>query len=217
MLKSLTVWITTNCGKFLKRWEYQTTLPASWEICTRGQEATVRSRHGQTGSKLGKEYVKTVYVTLLISLICRVYHVKCQAGWSTSWNQDCQEKYQQPQICRWYHSNGRKWRVTRASWWRWKRRGKAGLKLNIQKSKIMASSPIISWQIEGEKVEAVTFYFLGLQIHWRQGLQPWKITLAPWKKSNEQPRQNIKKQRHHFADKGPYSQSYEFSGSHIWM
>ena len=92
-----------------------------------------------------------------------------------------------------------------------------GLKLNIQKSKIMASSPIISWQIEGEKVEAVTFYFLGLQIHWRQGLQPWKITLAPWKKSNEQPRQNIKKQRHHFADKGPYSQSYEFSGSHIWM
>ena len=40
-------------------------------------------------------------------------------------------------------------------------REKAGLKLNIQKSKIMASSPIISWQIEGEKVEAVTFYFLG--------------------------------------------------------
>ena len=49
---------------------------------------------------------------------------------------------------------------------------KAGLKLNIQKTKIMASGPISSWQIEGEKVEAVTrFYFLGLQNHCEQSLQ----------------------------------------------
>ena len=41
--------------------------------------------------------------------------------------------------------------------------------------------------------------------------------LAPWKKSYEQPRQHIKKQKHHFADKGPYSQSYGFSSSHVWM
>ena len=39
--------------------------------------------------------------------------MKCQAGWITSWNQVCQEKYQQPQTCRWYHSNGRKWRGTK--------------------------------------------------------------------------------------------------------
>ena len=45
---------------------------------------------------------------------------------------------------------------------------KVGLKLNIQKTKIMASSPITSWQRDGEKVEAVTFYFLGLQNHCRQ-------------------------------------------------
>ena len=44
------------------------------------------------------------------SPICRVYHVKCWAGWSTSWNQDCPEKFQQPQMCRWYQPNGRKWR-----------------------------------------------------------------------------------------------------------
>ena len=51
--------------------------------------------------KMRKEYVKAVYiVTLLIYLICRVYHEKCQAGWSSSCNQDCREKYQQPQICR---------------------------------------------------------------------------------------------------------------------
>ena len=42
-------------------------------------------------------------------------------------------------------------------------------------------------------------------------------TIAPWKKSYDQPRQHIKKQRHHFANKGPSSQSYGFSSSHIWM
>ena len=51
-------------------------------------------------------------ITQLIWLLCRVHHVKCQAGWLISCNQDCQEKYQQPQIFRWYHSNGRKWRGT---------------------------------------------------------------------------------------------------------
>ena len=54
MPKSLTVWITTNCGKFFKRWEYQTTLPASWEIYMQVMEQ-------QMGSKLETEYVKAVY------------------------------------------------------------------------------------------------------------------------------------------------------------
>ena len=64
-LKPLTVWITINCGKFFKRWEYQTTLPVFWETCMQVQEATVRSRHGTTeGSKLGKEYNKAVYCYL---------------------------------------------------------------------------------------------------------------------------------------------------------
>ena len=60
--------------------------------------------------------------------------------------------------------------------------------------------------------------FLGLQNHCRWWLQPWnENTLAPWKKSYEKPRQCIKKQRHHFANKGPSSQSYGFSSSCIWM
>ena len=51
---------------------------------------------------------------------------------------------------------------------------KAGLKLNIQKTKIMASGPIISWQIDGETMETVSdFYFSGLQNHCRWWLQPW--------------------------------------------
>ena len=61
-------------------------------------------------------------------------------------------------------------------------------------------------------------YFLGLQDHGGGWLQPWnKKMLAPWKKSDDQPRQHIKKQRHHFADKGLCSQSYGFSSSHVWM
>ena len=61
-LKPLTVWITTNCGKFLKRWEYQTTWPASWEICMQVRKQQIEpDMKQQTGSKLGKEYVKAVY------------------------------------------------------------------------------------------------------------------------------------------------------------
>ena len=50
---------------------------------------------------------------------------------------------------------------------------KASLKLNIQKTKILASGPITSWQTDEETVETVTVYFLGLQNHWRWWLQPW--------------------------------------------
>ena len=60
--KLLTVWITTNCGKFLKRWEYYTTWPASWEICMQVEKQQLElDMEKQTGSKLGKEYVKAVY------------------------------------------------------------------------------------------------------------------------------------------------------------
>ena len=65
--KPLTVWITANYGKFFKRWEYQTTLPASWEICMQVKKQQLElDMEQQTGSKLGKEYDKAVYFTLLI-------------------------------------------------------------------------------------------------------------------------------------------------------
>ena len=89
---------------------------------------------------------------------------------------------------------------------------KAGLKLNIQKTKIMASGPITSWQIEGEKVETVTdFIFLDSKINVEGGCSHENKIHTPWKQSYDKPRQCIKKQRHHFANKGPYSQSYGFS------
>ena len=66
MPKPLTVWIATNCGKLWKRWEYQTTWPASWEICMQVRKQQLElDMEQQTGSKLGKEYVKAVIVTLV--------------------------------------------------------------------------------------------------------------------------------------------------------
>ena len=100
---------------------------------------------------------------------------------------------------------------------------KAGIKLNIQKTKIVASGPTISWQTDGETMETVTdFLFLGSQITTDGDCCHEIKRLAPWKKSYDQPIQHIKKQRHYFIDKdfidkGPSSQSYGFSSSHVWM
>ena len=95
---------------------------------------------------------------------------------------------------------------------------KAGLKLNIQKAKIMASCPITSWQIEGEKLEAVTdFIFLGSKII-VDGDCSHEIKMpAPWKESYDKPRQHIKKQRNYFTNKSLSGQSYSFSSNHVWM
>ena len=95
---------------------------------------------------------------------------------------------------------------------------KSDLKLNIQKTKIMASSPITSWQIDGETIKTVRdLIFLGSKITADGDCSHEIKTLAPWKKSYDQPRQLIKKQRHYFANKGLSSQSSGFSSSHVWM
>ena len=123
---------------------------------------------------------------------------------------------------------------------------KVGLKLNIQKTKIMASGPITSWQIDGEKMVTVTnFIFLGSKItadgdcrheikrclllvrkvrtnlmlllsHFSPTLCD-PIDAAHQAPPQDQPRQHIKKQRHYFANTSPSSQSYGFSSSHVWM
>ena len=88
---------------------------------------------------------------------------------------------------------------------------KVGLKLNIQK-KIMESSPITSWQIDGETMEKVTYYiFVGSKIT----LDGDCLLLGGKPMTNLD--QHIRKQRHYFANKGPSSQSYDFSSSHVWI
>ena len=70
----------------------------------------------------------------------------------------------------------------------------------------------------GNNGNSEKLYFGGLQNHCRWWLQPWNYqTLAPWKKSYDQPRQHIKKQRHHFANKDLSSQGYGFSCGHVWI
>ena len=95
---------------------------------------------------------------------------------------------------------------------------KLGLKLNIQKTKIMESSPITAWQIDGETMETVRDFILGAPKSLQMVTAAMKLKDAsPWKKSYDQPREHIIKQRHYFTDKGLSSQSYGFSSSHVWM
>ena len=88
---------------------------------------------------------------------------------------------------------------------------KVGLKLNIQKTKIMASGPITSWQVDGETV--ADFVFLGSKI-----TAAIKVKDACSLEENyDQPRQHIKRQRHCFGNKCLSSQGYGFSNSHVWI
>ena len=84
----------------------------------------------------------------------------------------------------------------------------------------MASGPIPSWQIDGETVETVIDFIWGAPKITADGDCSHEIkrhSLAPWKKCYDQPRHDIKKQRHNFANKGPSSQTVGFSNSHVWM
>ena len=93
---------------------------------------------------------------------------------------------------------------------------KGWLKLSIKKVIIMASGPIISWQIDGETMETVTdFIFLGSKITADSDCSHEIKTLAAWKESYDKPTHHVKKQRHHFGDKGACSQCYSFSSGHI--
>ena len=109
-LKLLTLWITTN-WKILKVMEVLDHL-----TCLLGNLYADKKKTVRTGHRIAdweRSPSRRYTVTLPIGLLCTVHHVKCLHGWSTSWNQDCWEKYQEPQVCRWYHLNGRKWRGTK--------------------------------------------------------------------------------------------------------
>ena len=79
----------------------------------------------------------------------------------------------------------------------------------------MASGPITSWQIDGERV--IDFILLGSKITSDGDCSHEIKMLASWKKSYDQPRQHIEKQRHYFANKCLSSQGYGFPCGHVWM
>ena len=104
-----------HCGKFFKRWEYQTTWPASWEICMQVKKQQLElDMKQQTGSKLGKEYIKAVYCHPAYLIYIQSTTWKMPGWMKLQWR--LPGKYQQTQTCKWYHSNGRKWRGT---FWQW--------------------------------------------------------------------------------------------------
>ena len=96
MLKPWTVWIITNCGKFLRSWGYQTTLPVSWETCIWVKKQQKLRWNDWLVQNWERNMSRLYIVTLFVQLVCRVHHAKYQAEWITSWNQDFREKYQQP-------------------------------------------------------------------------------------------------------------------------
>ena len=94
---------------------------------------------------------------------------------------------------------------------------KVGLKLNILKTKIMASGPITSWEIDGETMKTMTDFILGNSKIIVDGDCSHEIKmLAPWKESYDQPRQHIKKQTY-FANKGLSNQTCGFFSSYVWI
>ena len=130
MLKPLTWWITAYCGKLLRRREYWTTLLVSWEtfIWVKKQQLKLDMEQW-TGSKLGKKYIKAIYchstyLTYMQSISCKM------PGWlNHKMESEYWEKYQQPQICRWYHSNGRTWRGTKQTLEKYERGVKSWLEI----------------------------------------------------------------------------------------
>ena len=195
--QSLWLCASQQTGEFFKRWKYQTTWPASWEILYAGQEATVRTRHGttdwfQTGKGVPQGCILspclfnlyTEYIMRNAGLDEAQAGIKIARFKTESWIQEIQD-------CYWNINNLRyaddttlmaeseeelKILLMKVN----EKSEKVGLKLNIQKTKIMASGPITSWQIHGETMET----FLGLQNDCRWWLQPWNWNmLASWKKS----------------------------------
>ena len=175
MLKPLTVCIATNCGKFLKKWEYRTSLPASCKPCMQAKKQQLEpDMEKWSYIKLRKEYVEGIcchpaYLTYLQSTSWEMlgwtkHKLKSRllGGISITSHADntmlMAEREENPKSLLMKVKEESK---------------KVGLKLNIQKMKIMASGLITSWEIDRETGNSVRLYFGGLQNHCRWWLQLW--------------------------------------------
>ena len=157
--KPLIMWITTNCGTFLKKQEYQTTLPISWETYMQVMKQVRTEQGTMDWFKIGKGVcqgcmLSPVYLTYMQNISCKIlgqmkHKLESRLPGKISITSDMQ--------------------MTPPLWQKVKRNllmkmkeesEKAGLKLSIQKTKIMASGPITSWQVDGETVETVTDFIL---------------------------------------------------------
>ena len=175
MLKPLTVWITTNCGKFLKRWEYQTTLPASWETCmqVKKQQLEVDTNNSLV-LKLEKEYVKavychSVYLAYMQSTSCEMLGwMKQKLGSSVLREISITSRMQMTPPLR--QKAKRNWR---ASWWKWSGEWKSWLETHSKNEDRGIWSHDFLANRWGNHGNSDRFYFLGLPNHWRWWLWQW--------------------------------------------
>jgi len=161
-LKLLTGWIITNCGKFLKRWDHLTCLLRNLYA---GQEAVVRTGHGTTDwFPTGKGVCQGCILSSCLFNSYAQYIMRnagldeVQAGIKTAGRNTNNLRYADNTTLMAESKEKLKSLLIKVK----EESSKFGLKLNIQKMKIMASGSITSWQIDGETIETVTDYFLGL-------------------------------------------------------
>ena len=167
MPKPLTQWITTNCTKFLKCWEYQTTWPASWEICMQVRKQQLKLDLEQHWFQIWKGVYQGCILSPCLLNFYSEYIIKnvglkeAQAGIKIVGRNINNLRYEDDTTLVAESEEELKillMKVKRES-------ENVGLKFNIQKTKVMASGPIISWQIDGETLKTVTdFIVLGSKI-----------------------------------------------------
>ena len=179
MRKSLTVWITTNCGKFLKEMGIPDHLICLLRNLYAGQEVTVRTRFGAMDwFQIGKGVHQGCILSPCLFKLMHSTPCKWWARWSTSWNQDCRqisitsEMQMTPSL---WQKVKRKWR---ASWWKGKRKVKT-LTWNSTFKKLRSWHPVhccchyFMANRRGKSGSSDRFYFLGFQNHYGWWLQPW--------------------------------------------
>ena len=211
--KALTVWTTTNCGKFLKDMGIADHLTCLLRNLQAGQEATVRTGYGKTDwFQIGKGVrqgciLSPCFINFYAEYIVRNAGLEeTQAGIKIAGRNSNNLRYADDTTLMAESEEELESLLMKV-----KESEKVGLKLNIQETKIMASGPITSWQIDGETVEIVTDFIWGGS----------KIT-ADGDCSHEIKRhlllgRKVKKQRYFLANKGPSSQGYGFSSGHVWL
>ena len=218
MLKSWIVWITTNCGKFLKRWEYTTTLPNSQETCA-DQGATVRTVQGTTdwfqiekGVHQGCVLLPCLFNLYAEYIIQNARLNEAQAGIKISRRNINNLRYADNTTLMAESEKELKNLLMKVK----EESEKSGLKLSIQKTKIMASSPITSLQIDGETIETVRdLIFLDFKITADGNCNhEIKRHLLLGRKAMIN-LDTILKNRVITLQTSPSSQSYGFSSSHV--
>ena len=192
------VWITINCGKFWKRWKYQSTWPASWETYMQVR-AKVRTGHGTTDwFQIGKGVHQGCILSPCLFNWYAEYIKRnagldeAQAGIKIAGRNTSNLRYADDTTFMVEREEELKSLLMKVK----KESEKVGLKLNIQKTKIMASGPITSCQVDGEIVEILRDFILGGSKITADGDCSHEIKRRSLLGSCNQPRQHIKKQRH---------------------